>query len=70
MLYVVAKTKKKQVVAFDCDTEEEALTVQKNLMQNKFRYVAVTIKYSSPYVRGTGVRRFNRNTLPTIYKEN
>jgi hypothetical protein len=71
MIYVVAKNKRKEILSIECDTQDEALTVMGNLARNPYKYTAVTMKSTSPYKRGTKIKRYNKATIPTIYcKEN
>jgi hypothetical protein len=69
MFYVTAKNQKKEILSIECDTQDEALIVMGNLARNPYKYKYVTLRDSSPYKRGCKIERYNKQTIPTLYRK-
>jgi hypothetical protein len=68
MKYVTATNSRKQKYCFKCSNLNEAEIVSHNLLHNDEAYKHVTIKDSSPYVRGTRIKQFDKKNFPSIYR--
>ena len=71
MNYVTCTEKKSnRKLSFSCNDEEQAFILMKNLSNNSIPYSNITMRKTSPYLRGKNkIKRYNINIMPSLYRE-